>query len=171
MRQKFVCIPGAFYHVILRSATSEPLFFSPQDQRSFCLILQQWQKSFNHRIIAFCLMTNHVHLVLQAASPHMIASVHRLRYHYFHSIRARFSYRRVFSKSYLFELIRYVHMNPVKAGMVDSPEYYPWSSHRAYLGLDAYAWLHCGFILKHFIRPGRDPRMRFEYFITKGRVS
>jgi REP element-mobilizing transposase RayT len=59
--------PGAVYHVLLRGNAGQDIFFQIQDQEYFCRLLQEGHEKFGHRIHAFCLMANHVHLALQVA--------------------------------------------------------------------------------------------------------
>jgi len=61
--------PGAFYHVILRGNGKQDIFFDDQDRYRFYLLLQEGVERFRHRIHAFCLMSNHVHLVVQGGLP------------------------------------------------------------------------------------------------------
>ena len=60
--------PGAFYHVMLRGNNGQDIFFSDGDRSRFCLLLQQGIERFKYRIHGFCLMRNHVHLVIQAGA-------------------------------------------------------------------------------------------------------
>ncbi|BCR06013.1 hypothetical protein DESUT3_30820 [Desulfuromonas versatilis] len=70
--------------------------------------------------------------------------------------------------SYLLELVRYIHLNPVRAGMVVHPHKYPWSGHRAYLGLEVLPWLTTDWVYSCFA-PNREEALRhYNYFITGG---
>ena len=64
-RKPRIHYPGAFYHVILRGNGGQDIFFSKNDRTKFYLLLQEGIERFGHRIHAFCLMTNHIHLVIQ----------------------------------------------------------------------------------------------------------
>ena len=64
-RKPRIHYPGAVYHVILRGNDGQDIFFNASDRSRFCLLLQEGVERYEHRIHAFCLMTNHVHLVIQ----------------------------------------------------------------------------------------------------------
>lgn len=69
---------------------------------------------------------------------------------------------------YLLELIRYIHLNPVRAGMVEAPEDYPWSGHRAYLGKEVLLWLTTDWMLGQFGKSAARARDRYISFIRDG---
>ena len=94
---------------------------------------------------AYALMTNHIHLFFRTLLPNISDAMYTVNgnyAHYFnkryrrtgHTFESRFKSKLVQEDRYFLGLLRYVHMNPVKAGMADRPEQYPWSSHWAYLG-------------------------------------
>lgn len=70
--------------------------------------------------------------------------------------------------SYLLELTRYLHLNPVRAGMVESPAEYEWSSHRAYLGKDAISWLTTDWVLSQFSKDQAQARRAYHEFVAQG---
>jgi REP element-mobilizing transposase RayT len=64
-RKPRIHYPGAFYHVILRGNAGNPVFFEDHDRSRFFLLVQEGVERFRHRIHAYCLMTNHIHLIIQ----------------------------------------------------------------------------------------------------------
>lgn len=107
---------------------------------------------FGHRVHAFCLMTNHVHLAVQIADIPLARIMQNLSFRYTrwingrqnrsgHLFQGRYKAVLVDADSYLLQLVRYLHLNPVRANMVASPDDYPWSSHRAYCGVETIPWL------------------------------
>jgi hypothetical protein len=70
---------------------------------------------------------------------------------------------------YLLELIRYIHLNPVRAGMVEDPQDYAWSGHRAYLGRETLPWLETDWVLSQFAKRLKTCRQRYEAFVQAGR--
>lgn len=143
---------GAFYHVILRGNGKQDIFFDDQDRYRFYLLLQEGAERFRHRIHAFCLMTNHIHLVVQVADPPLSRIIQNLSFRYTrwvnwrhkrsgHLFQGRYKAILVDGDAYLLELVRYVHLNPVRAGLAASPEEYPWTGHRAYCGRESLPWL------------------------------
>lgn len=124
-------------------------------------LLQQGVERFKHRIEAFCLMSNHIHLAIQVAEVNISCIMHWLSLCYTfyinrkyqrigHLFQGRFRSILVADLRYLNELIRYIHLNPVRAGMVLDPKHYFWSSHRAYLGMEEIAWLSKDRVLNNF---------------------
>jgi REP element-mobilizing transposase RayT len=144
--------PDAVYHVILRGNGKQDIFFEDQDRYRFYLLLQEGTERFHHKVHAFCLMTNHIHLVVQVADIALSRIMQNLSFRYTrwvnwrhnrsgHLFQGRYKAVLVDGDSYLLELVRYVHLNPVRAKMVEAPKSYPWSSHRAYLGIETLPWL------------------------------
>jgi REP element-mobilizing transposase RayT len=144
--------PGAVYHVILRGNGKQDVFFEDQDRYRFYLLLQEGVERYRHRVHAFCLMTNHIHLVVQIADIPLSRIMQNLSFRYTrwvnwrhdrsgHLFQGRYKAVLVDGDSYLLELVRYVHLNPVRAKMVPTPEDYPWTSQRAYCGRETLPWL------------------------------
>jgi hypothetical protein len=84
-----------------------------------------------------------------------------------HLFENRYSALLVDADSYFLELIRYIHLNPVRAGIVATPEQYLWSSHRAYLGKMVHKWVHTEFALSHFGPNIEIARRRYQAFINE----
>ncbi len=151
-RKPRIHYPGAVYHVILRGNGKQDIFFEEEDRCRFYLLLQEGIERYRHQVHAFCLMTNHVHLVVQVADIHLSRIMQNLSFRYTrwvnwrhdrsgHFFQGRYKVVLVDGDSYLLELVRYVHLNPVRAKMASTPEEYAWTSHRAYCGQEALPWL------------------------------
>ena len=151
-RQPRLHLPGGFYHVILRGNGRQPIFFDNQDRDRWQEILQKALTRYRHRLHAYCWMTNHVHMAIQAgAEPladfmRILASryaryLNRKRRRPGHLFERRYRAILVQRDEYLIELLRYIHLNPVRANMVADPSEYQWSSHNAYLRLSGPSWL------------------------------
>ena len=160
-RQKRFHIPTALYHVMLRGNAGHPIFFSDRDRCYFCLLLQRAVELYDCRIHAFCFMSNHIHLAVQVGTISLSRIMQNIALRYTkrinrnqrrlgHIFQSRFKSIIVDDNRYLIELIRYIHMNPVRANLVKKPEDYLWSSHRAYIGSDQIAWLTCETVLDRF---------------------
>ncbi len=145
-------VAGATYHVICRGNHQQPIFQSDPDYRYFCNLLSNSINRFDHTVIAYCLMTNHVHLAVQIGEVSLSTILHAILFRYAqvfnvkyetsgHLFQGRFQAELVDTPQYFQTLIRYIHLNPVKAGIVDTPHEYPWSSYRAYLGTETTPWL------------------------------
>ena len=151
-RKPRIHYPGAFYHVILRGNGKQDIFFDDGDRYHFYLLLQEGVERFRHRIHAFCLMTNHIHLVVQVDHISLSRIMQNLSFRYTrwvnwrhhrsgHLFQGRYKAVLVDGDSHLLELVRYVHLNPVRAKMAASPEEYPWTGHKAYCGKETIPWL------------------------------
>lgn len=171
--------PAAFYHVMLRGNNGQDIFFSDRDRCRFLLLLQEGVERYNYRVHAYCLMRNHVHLVIQTGTVPLSRLVQHLTTCYAiyinktqgrigHLFQGRFKAILVDAKNYLTELVRYVHLNPVRASLVSRPEDYFWSSHLAYLGLRTIAWLTQEWLLKKFDSHEISARQFYTDFINKG---
>jgi REP element-mobilizing transposase RayT len=135
-------IPGAFYHIILRANAEQVLFEDDDDWEHFSCLMAESVSRFDHQIHCFCGLNNHVHLAVRAGCEtlsrifHYCDSRYAMTFNqrharYGHVFHGRFRSILVDSDEYLNELIRYIHLNPVRAGIVRAPEDYVRSSHRA----------------------------------------
>jgi putative transposase len=151
-RKPRIHFPGAFYHVILRGNGKQDIFFEDDDRYRFYLLLQEGVERFRHRIHALCLMSNHVHLVVQVEDIPLSRIMQNLSFRYTrwvnwrhgrcgHLFQGRYKAVLVDGDSYLLELVRYVHLNPVRAKVAASAEEYPWTGHKAYRGEESIPWL------------------------------
>jgi len=171
--------PGAFYHVLLRGNNGQDVFFSNGDRSKFCLLLQEGIERFGHQIHGFCFMVNHIHLVLRASQNPLSHVMHHLSFRYTkyinrrisregHLFQGRFKAILIEDNEYLTELIRYVHLNPVRAGLVKQPEDYFWSGHRVYMDLETLPWITQDWILAQFEMDKTAARKRYQRFIQLG---
>lgn len=172
-------LPGGLYHVVLRGNGRQDIFFDRDDRHHFYLLLQEGVTRYAHRIHGFCLMTNHVHLALQVGEVPLSKIMQNLAFRYTrwvnrrqrrvgHLFQGRYKAVLVEVESYLLELVRYIHLNPVRAKMVKKPEDYPWSGHRAYLGAEPFPWLHTALVLARFGEKVGNARRRYARFIAEG---
>ena len=137
--------PGALYHVMLRGNGGQPIFFSSPDYRQFYHLLQEAYQRFDHRIHAFCLMSNHVHLAIEVGAIPLAPIMQNISFRYTrwinqrqkrmgHLFQGRYKALLVDQENYLLALIRYIHLNPIRAGVAKELVDFPWCSHLAYLG-------------------------------------
>jgi len=141
-KPRFV-LPDYPQHTILRGNDRHACFFAPSDYRLFLGYLAEACKRYSLELHAYVLMTNHVHLLATPRAEFAIShAMQRLGQRYVQSINKR--YRRtgtmwegrfksslVQTDRYLLTCMRYIELNPVRAGMVNHPGDYPWSSYRA----------------------------------------
>lgn len=179
-RKPRVHYPGALYHAILRGNSGQTIFFDDNDRTRFYLLIQEGVERFGHRIHAFCLMTNHVHLAIQIADISLSRILQNLSFRYTrwvnwrqgktgHLFQGRYKAVLIDADTYLQELTRYIHLNPVRAGMVRETEKYPWSSYRAYLGLETIPWLTTDWVLSQFSKRLSVARRTYMRFIQEGK--
>jgi len=179
-RKPRVHYPGALYHVTLRGNAGQAIFFDNRDRTRFYFFLQEGIERFRHRIHAFCLMSNHVHLAIQVADIPLSRIIQNLSFRYTrwinwrqgrsgHLFQGRYKAVLVDADAYLLELTRYIHLNPVRAGMVKEPEDHPWSGHRAYLGREVIPWLTTDWVLSGFSKRESSARRAYERFIEDGK--
>lgn len=135
---------NATYHITARGNNSESLFRDTYDRYDYLSILARLKGRLPIRIFAYALLTNHIHLVLQTPDANVSSAMRLLHGAYAagfnrkykrtgHLFGGRFRSRIIDDDQYLLEATRYVHLNPVRAGLAESPEDYPWSSYRLYV--------------------------------------
>ncbi|MFH1114300.1 MAG: transposase [Pseudomonadota bacterium] len=178
-RRARIHYPGAVYHVMLRGNAGEDIFFDDSDRLRFYDLLQEGVKRFDVRIAALCLMSNHVHLVVQVGEIPLSRLIQNVSFRYTryrnarqrrtgHLFQGRYKALLIDAETYLPELVRYIHLNPVRAGIVGNPEDYRWSSHRAYLGKEVLPWLSTDWILSRFSSRKGTARRLFRNFVADG---
>ena len=179
MRRPRLHVPGACYHVTLRGNHRQDIFFTDDDRLRLEDYVAAALDSVGARIHAYCWMSNHIHLLIQVADTPLGAFVQRVGTRYARAVQARvpttghlFQNRYhallVDVDRYFAALLRYIHLNPVRAGLVADPAKYRWSSHRAYLGLAAVAWLTTDFGLRLFATEAGAARDRYRAFVNQG---
>ncbi|MEW6426823.1 MAG: transposase [Thermodesulfobacteriota bacterium] len=175
-RKPRIHLPGGLYHVILRGNGGQPVFLADDDRHRFFLLLQEGTSRFGYRVHAFCLMTNHIHLALQAGDIPLSQGMQNLSFRFTrwinqrekrtgHLFQGRYKAVLVDGDRYLLELVRYIHLNPVRAGMVNDPGEYPWSGHTAYLGKESLPWLTTDWVLGQFGKSVGKARAGYRAFV------
>lgn len=137
------------YHIIARGINRQQIFHEDADFRRYLTTLRRIAVESEAAVLGYCLMSNHVHLLFQEGKVGISGIMHRVGASYAiwynckyqrsgHVFQDRFKSEQVEDDSYLLTAVRYIHQNPVKAGLVNSPETYRWSSCGAYYGLGEY---------------------------------
>jgi hypothetical protein len=125
-------------------------------------------------------MSNHVHMAIQVSDIPLSRIIQNLSFRYTrwinwrqsrsgHLFQGRYKALLVDADAYLLELTRYIHLNPVRAGIVKEPEGYSWSGHRAYLGRDVIPWLTTDWVLSQFSNKESSARKAYGRFIQDGK--
>ncbi len=143
---------GFPHHVVQRGNNRENVFIDDEDREKYIKLLKKYSRERDARILAYCLMSNHVHLLVQVADIPLSRIMQNVSFRYTrwfnwrqgksgHLFQGRYKAVLVDADEYLLELVRYLHLNPVRAGITTDPLEFPWSSHRAYCGRENVPWL------------------------------
>ena len=172
--------PGALYHVTSRGNARQRVFRDDEDRDMFLATLAWVVGRFGWRCHAYCLMDNHVHLLIETLQPNLSRGMRQLNGVYTqrfnrrhrkvgHLFQGRFKAILVEKEEYLLELARYIVLNPVRAKTVKMPERYPWSSYRAMVGLvPVPPALATDWILNQFADTRATARRRYARFVHDG---
>ncbi|HEV3002420.1 MAG TPA: transposase [Solirubrobacteraceae bacterium] len=169
LREEF---PGAVHHVFARGNDRQAIYRDDVDCRIYLSMLgrvvlrQQW------RLLAFCLMRNHVHLLVETPRPNLAAGMQRLHSGYAqlhnerhgrvgHLFQGRYGSVRIEDDAQLWMTVAYIARNPVTGGLCERAEDWPWSSHAATLAGSAPRWLDADRLLAYLAAAGGDPRRRY----------
>ena len=139
---------GHFHHVYNRGNNRDPIFFERDNYLYFLRLIRQIFVTHEVDVVAYCLMPNHYHLLLYPRSEQLSSAMKSLSLAYTKAINKRFNrvgalFQGRFQKivitnsEYLIHLIRYIHLNPVKANLVTQPGEWEFSSYQEYAGLRA----------------------------------
>ncbi len=170
--------PGAWYHVMNRGRRVEEIFTEANDYRLFLDLRQESSELWNVKITAYCLMPRHYHLLIQTPEGNLsrcmrhINGVYTQRFNRAHHcdgqlFRGRFKSILVDGDSYLLQLVRYIHRNPLRAGLVEKLNKYPWSSHKGYLSKSKkWDWLNKEFILTMLSADKGNRRRTYGRFVS-----
>ena len=169
--------PNAWYHVMNRGRRGENVFSDRKDYELFLGVLQDSLELFACRVAGFCLMSNHYHILLQTPLGNLsrimrhVNGVYTQRYNRRRNIdgqlfRGRYKSVLVEEDSHLIELLRYIHLNPVRAHLCESVQDYQWSSHHAYVSTaKRWNWLYKDFLLSYFSDTPTKARDEYKEFI------
>jgi REP element-mobilizing transposase RayT len=170
--------PNAWYHILNRGRRGEPVFTNKWDYIGFIELLKDTCEVWNMRISAYCLMPNHYHLLVQTPDANIsrcmrhIDGVYTQRFNRHHEcdgslFRGRYKSILVEADRYLLQLVRYIHCNPLKAGLTDRLDRYAWSSHRGYLSkAEKWNWLYKDFILSMLSKNKGNRLKNYRQFIS-----
>ena len=132
-----------FYHIIIRGVNKENIFIDDEDKKKFLQLLKYYKTQFDCKVYAYCLMSNHVHLLIEDRYLKIgdfmrnITSIYAGEFNKKHGrighlFQSRYKSQNIETQSYLVRLIRYIHRNPEKAGISKTQDY-NWSSYKEVL--------------------------------------
>jgi REP element-mobilizing transposase RayT len=175
--------PGAYYHLTSRGNNGEAIVRDDLD----CLDFMRWFSPIvleeKWRVVTYCLMTNHYHLLVRPADTGFARGIQLLNCGHArrmnrkyqrtgHLFRNHYSWRPVENEAHLHEAIRYIVLNPVRAGICKTPEDWPWSSYRACAGLDLPPdLLALGDLLELFGSRPAKARAAYRAFVAAGMLD
>lgn len=153
-RQARLILPNCPHHIIQRGHNKQVVFASDEDYSYYLDTLREWKTELGCKVYAFCLMTNHVHLVIDPGDDAknlglLMKRIAGRQTRYVNKMEkrsgslweGRYKSSPINASEYLLACCRYVELNPLRAGMIDDPEKYRWSSCPVKTGIKALAWL------------------------------
>lgn len=168
-----ITFPDAWYHIMNRGTNRQQIFLIDAHRRMFLDVLDEVCEKHSIEIHAYCLMDNHYHLMMKTPEPniskamHYIDTVYAIRFNKMTGregpvFTGRYCSVLVQGDAHFLELTRYIHLNPIRANMIEKPEYYKWSSYRAYIGhCTPQPWLHTRYVLSNFSKEGATSYQAF----------
>jgi putative transposase len=165
-------VEGGIYHVFARGNDKRLIYRDDIDRRTYLRMLRGTVKQGRWRLLAYCLMDNHVHLLIETLEANLGRGMQRLHGLYArefnlrhrrsgHLVQGRYGTVRITTDAQLWTVAVYVAMNPVEAGLSARPEDWPWSSHSATLAGLGPDWLDVSRLMSYFGIAGGDPRRRY----------
>jgi len=168
---------GAFYHLTARGNERKDIFRDEKDRERFLAYLETAVVRYKAVIHVYCLMNNHYHLLMSTPAGNLSQIVQHIngaytvyfnkRHHRFgHLFQGRYKAILVDADEYAGELSRYIHLNPVRAGIVNRPEEYLWSSYRNYIGKSKAArWQTTDWLLRYFVNALVEAKRNYRAFV------
>jgi putative transposase len=175
-------VPGALHHIIVRGINKAPIFKDDQDKTRFLERLSDTITQGKSKVYAWVLMTNHVHLLFKSGKEGISAVMRKqLTWYaqYFnrrhgrtgHLFENRYKSILCDEETYLLALIRYIHVNPIRAKIIQTMEEldrYPWTGHRAIIGKADYPWMDIDVVLSEFGSRRKKAILEYRRFVREG---
>jgi REP element-mobilizing transposase RayT len=179
-RKPRIEIEGALYHVITRGNNRQPIFSSGDDYRKMLELLEMQKAGLPFYLYAYCLMPNHIHLLIERRRDPISRMMQRLltgytqyynrrRHKLGHLLQGRYKAILCDTDQYLAELVRYIHLNPVRAKLAGRPEDWAFSGHRAYMGVEQSRLVDLDPLLRRFGAKKTQARERYVGFVRAGK--
>ena len=177
-RKPRVHFPGALYHVIARGNRHQPIFLDENDCELYLQLLRYYKKRFRFVLYAYVLMENHLHLLMEVEETPLSTIMHNLQFRYTrkfnfrhkkdgHLFQGRYKAILCDRDAYLLELSAYIHLNPVRAGIVENPQDYSWNSYGAYVTRDTESLVDEDFLLSLFAEEKVHARRAYAEFVKR----
>jgi REP element-mobilizing transposase RayT len=171
--------PTEIYYVVLRGAGRQPIFMNDDDRTHFTSVVAQSAASCGVTVFAYCWLVTEARLAVRISDisisrfAQRVAQQHAKRLnrdipmtgsHFEQKCRGV----KVDGQTALVDLVRHLHLAPLKAGLATDAGTYPWSSHRVYLGLEEAPWLAVAPVLMHFAQADGDALLGYTKFMSQG---
>jgi len=175
--------PGALYHITSRGNEKRNIFLDDEDRTKFLDKLRDYHGRFGILVHAYVLLDNHYHLILETPRPNLLKVMHGINAGYTgyfnrkyrrvgHLLQGRYRAILVDKDEYLVALSRYVHLNPVRAGIVESPEEYAWSSYGGYIGKGKQEdWVEYSWVLSQFDGDWKRAAKKYKGYVAEEILS
>jgi putative transposase len=172
--------PGAWYHVMNRGRRREDVFLARHDYEAFIQVLRETADAWNLKVSAYCLMSNHYHLLVHTPDGNLsrcmrhVNGIYTQRFNRAHHqegqlFRGRYKAVLVDSDSHLLEVLRYIHRNPLEAGITDDLAKYEWSSHQGYIASSGiWDWLYKDVLLEMLSASNGKQGAAYKDFVSHG---
>ena len=178
-RKPRVHYPGALYHVISRGNHRQDIFLDDTDRTAYLSYLSECKGRYAIRLYAYALMKTHIHLLLEVSQIPLSRFMQSLLFRHARNFNKRYAqvghlfqgrYRAILcdKDAYLLELVRYIHLNPVRAKIVRNPERYSWTSHLSYLEDAREGVVDTDLVLGQFGGNKSIARRKYREFILEG---
>ena len=172
-------LEGGIFHVFARGNGKQAIYLDEDDRRTYLRMLGRAVERHNWRCLAYCLMDNHLHLLIETPDANLAVGMQRLHGLYAqtfnerhgrtgHLFQGRYGSVRVTTDAQLWMLVRYLAVNPVRAELCERPADWRWSSHGAVAGSTLPRWLDHSRLLQYFAAVGGDPVERYAAMIASG---
>ena len=173
-RRARLVLPNYPHHIIQRGHNRQVIFVEEEDYLYYLDALREWKEKLGCKIYAYCLMTNHVHLVIdpgehaenlglfmKRVAGRQTRYVNKMERRSGTLWEGRYKSSPIDANEYLLACCRYVELNPLRAGMVDNPGKYPWSSCQIKTGIEKQSWLDFD---PYYLSLGNTPEERAERY-------
>ena len=181
-RQARLDIPGALHHIMVRGINKSTIFEDDEDREQFLNRLGGNITDARASVYAFALMTNHAHVLFKSGKPGISAVMRKqltwyAQYYNRRHLRSGHLFENRYKSilcdedNYLLALIRYIHLNPIRAGIVGTVEEldrYPWSGHSFLMGEREYGWMDVKYVLLQFKDTIKKARNAYRRFVEEG---
>jgi len=169
---------GAFYHVTSRGNERKKIFFTERDYEKMKDYLKEAQNRYGYLLHSYIFMTNHYHLVIETPHSNLHEIMHYINSSYTtyinrkraragHLFQGRYKAILVDKDTYLLELSRYLHLNPVRAKIVSKPEEYPHSSYRSYIRKEKEEIVHRDLILEMISQHRKEGQKAYKEYVER----